>query len=65
MSKKIHIKVRKGGVVEISGSGFTGDECSVIRDLGEKLGVVRREDFTPEYYQQRQEEQNQQSCGDW
>lgn len=49
--KEIKITVHKDGKIEIAGKGFAGDACSVIRELGERLGSVEKEEFTEEYYQ--------------
>ena len=50
--QKVHFKIdKKSGVMNVEGEGFTGNQCDVLTDLENQLGMVTKSEDKAERYQ--------------
>jgi hypothetical protein len=59
--KVVKITVKKDKRVEVTGEGFKGTQCDLMRRLAEKIGQVTSDEATSEAFLLEQED-NSQSC---
>lgn len=50
--QKVHVKIdKKSGVMTIEGDGFVGNQCDVLTEVENHLGVVSKTEDKSEKYQ--------------